>query len=164
MCCPRVDRTELHDADRMHRRVIVHAGIVIGRRMFVDIPKATDGCWPCRVAPRLWGPRTKRAYPRTTQGTTKSGAGDGNRTHTGGASGGVIRGLCLLYSRRSPEAASGRLRKLADSGKRDPSIGGCPAAHTFDQQSIAGDSCIAEETHSRIFPVPVPTRSAARRN
>jgi hypothetical protein len=61
-------------------------------------------------------------------------------------------------------ARSGRLLKLAGSGKRDPSIDGCPAAHTFDQQGIAGDSCIAEKTLSRIFPVPVPTRSTARRN
>ncbi len=70
----------------------------------------------------------------------------------------------LPYSCRPRVSPQGRLRKLADSGKRDPSIDGCPAAHTFDQQSIAGDSRIAEETHSRIFPVPIPTRSAARRN
>jgi hypothetical protein len=39
-----------------------------------------------------------------------------------------------------------------------------PAAYTLDQYSIASDSCIAEVIHSRIFPVPVPTRSTTRRN
>src|SRR5258708_36032816 len=40
---------------------------------------------------------------------------------------------------------------------RNPSMDCCITAQPFDQQSIACDSRIAEETHSCVFPVPVPT-------
>jgi len=41
---------------------------------------------------------------------------------------------------------------------------GCPAAQPFAIEHSPGDSRVAEETVSRVFPVPVPTRSTANWN